>query len=263
MRPGEKFETRCYEYLKKFYRTKNTDFYHEGSMDSTKSDIAAIKNGKIDFYIEAKDSSAQSGQFVLLPNEENETFVFSPRNKSKPNEMTDIIIDYMNSNFRRFNNAGTSGEELCINTNVFADWIIEHYKDKNVKYIISCDKDYVIFPIRKFQQYFDINANFRIKKSGSSEPAQRDILMIKQHIKHYYNTARFAQEQKKLYVQITVPLKTDKFVLGKYTYYLSEQNSNEYEVRKLSNTYNMNVIFSIKLIKSQDVGDLEEFESDL
>lgn len=65
MRPGEQFELPCYEYLKKFYRTNKTDFHHEGGMDSTKSDIAAIKNGKIDFYIEAKEATAQSGQFVL------------------------------------------------------------------------------------------------------------------------------------------------------------------------------------------------------
>ena len=51
--------------------------------------------------------------------------------------------------------------------------------------------------------------------------------------------------------------------MGDYTYYLSEQNSGDYEVRRLSNTYNMNVIFSIELIKTQDENDLEEFESDL
>lgn len=56
MKPGEKFEINCYEYLKKFYKNKNTNFYHEGGMDSTKSDIAVVKNGSIEFYIEAKDT---------------------------------------------------------------------------------------------------------------------------------------------------------------------------------------------------------------
>ena len=263
MRPGEQFELRCYEYLKKFYKTKETDFHHEGGMDSTKSDIAAIKNARIEFYIEAKDASAQSGQFVLLPDEEREVFVLSPRNHSKPNEMTDIIIDYMNSDFQRFNNAGTAGQSLDIDTGVFADWIIEHYKDKNVKYVISCDRDYVIFPIRKFEQYFDIIASNRIKKSGSGEPAKRDIPAVKQMIKAYYATARFSQEEKKLFVDISERIHKDRFILGDYTYYLSEQNSGDYEVRRLSNTYNMNVIFSIELIKAQDENDLEEFESDL
>lgn len=52
MKPGEEFELRCYEYLKNFYKTKETDFYHEGGMDSAKSDIAVVKNSKIAFYIE-------------------------------------------------------------------------------------------------------------------------------------------------------------------------------------------------------------------
>ncbi len=232
-------------------------------MDSTKSDIAAIKNGRIDFFIEAKDALAQSGQFVLLPDEDREIFVFSPRNHSDPNEMTDIIIDYMNSDFHHFNNAGTAGESLDIDTGVFADWIIEHYKDKNVKYVISCNRDYVIFPIRKFEQYFNIIASYRIKKSGSGEPAKRDIPAVKQMIKDYYASAKFAQDDKKLFVNISERVRENKFVLGNYTYYLSEQSSGDYEVRRLSNTYNMNVIFSIELIKSQDENDLEEFESDL
>lgn len=263
MRPGEQFELRCYEYLKEFYKAKDTDFHHEGGMNSTKSDIAAVKNGRIDFFIEAKDAAAQSGQFVLLPDEESETFVFSPRNHSEPNEMTDIIIEYMNSDFQRFNNAGTAGQSLEIDTSVFADWIIEHYKDKNVKYVISYGRDYVIFPIRKYEQYFNIIANYRIKKSGSGEPAKRDIPAVKQIIKNHYASAQFTQIDKKLFVDISETICEDRFVLGNYTYYLSEQSSGDYEVRRLSNTYNMNVIFSIKLIKSQDENDLEEFESDL
>lgn len=263
MRPGEQFELRCYEYLKQFYKTQETDFYHEGGMDSTKSDIAAIKNGEIDFYIEAKDASAQSGQFVLLPDEEKERFVFSPRNHSEQNEMTDIIINYMNSDFQRFNNAGTAGEALNIDTKVFANWIIEHYKSKNVKYVISCDKDYVIFPIRRFEQYFNIFANYRIKKSGSGSPAKKDISAVEQLIKECYTTAQFSLEGKKLFVNISENVHMDRFTLGDYTYYLSERNSGNYEVRRLSNTYNMNVIFSIDLIKEQDDDDLDEFKSDI
>ena len=102
MNPGEAFETRCYEYLKAFYVAKNAKFERKGGMDSTTSDIAVIKNNKVDFYIEAKDSPAQSGQFVLLPDESTKTFVFSPKNHSEPNELTNIMIEYMNQNFERF-----------------------------------------------------------------------------------------------------------------------------------------------------------------
>lgn len=263
MRPGEAFETRCYEYLKHLYRARSSKFYHEGGMDSTQSDIAVIKDGEIDFFIEAKDSLAQSGQFVLIPDEDTETFIFSPRNHSEPNEMTNIIIKYMNRSFHKFNCAGTAGEALDMDTSVFSQWIIEHYKDRNVKYVISYDRDYVIFPIRKFDNYFDISATYRIKKSGSTEPAKKDIGIVKQEIRDIYPSVFFTNEGKKLFAKITAPLTIDRFVLGKYTYYLSEQSPNVFEVRKLSNTYNMNVIFSIELIKTQDAGDLDEFESDL
>lgn len=263
MRPGEAFETRCYEYLKHFYRERSSKFYHEGGMDSTQSDIAVIKDGKIDFFIEAKDSLAQSGQFVLIPDEATETFIFSPRNHSKPNEMTNIIIEYMNRSFYKFYRAGTAGEALDMDTSVFSQWIIEHYKERNVKYVISYDGDYVIFPIRKFASYFDISAAYRIKKSGSGEPAKKDIGMVKQEIKNIYPSAVFTNEDKKLFAKITTPLTIDRFVLGKYTYYFSGQAPNVFEVRKLSNTYNMNVIFSIELIKTQDADDLDEFESEI
>ncbi len=232
-------------------------------MDSTKSDIAVIKNGILDFYIEAKDAFAQSGQFVLLPNEMNQTFMFSPRNHSTPNAMTDIIIKYMNNNFQKFNHAGTAGQSLEIDSNIFSNWIIEYYKAKNVKYVISFNKEFVIFPIRKFKHYFNISAKYRIKKSGSREPAKKELEIVKLTIKKLYPTAVFSQEQDKLFVKITESLTTNKFILGDYTFYFSKYNADSYEIRKLSNTYNMNVIFSIKLIQSQDINDLKEFESDL
>lgn len=179
MKAGEEFEIRCYEYLKKLYKTKETDFCRKGGMDSTKSDIAVVKNGNVSFFIEVKERLAQSGQFVLSPKEDKETFIFSPKNKSEPNEMTDIIIDYMNGDFWNFNHAGTAGKSLNINPDIFADWIIGYYKEKGVKYVISFDKDYVIFPIRRFQEYFNIIAKYRIKKSGSGVPAKKDMETIK------------------------------------------------------------------------------------
>lgn len=261
MRPGEAFEIECYNYLQKKYGDR---FYREGGMDSTKSDIAVIKNNLTAFFIEAKDAAAQSGQFVLFPDEETKKFVFSSRNKSEPNEMTDIIIDYMNRDFDRFNSAGTAGESLDIDSDVFSNWIIQHYIDKDVKYVISYRNGYVILPIEKFDEYFDISAKYRIKKSGSGKPAKKDILAIAEIINNTYSSAEFYPEEKSLFVKIPENVYTPKFILGKYTYYLSKtEYSNIYEVRRLSNTYNMNVIFSIQLRRSQDKADLKEFEADL
>lgn len=261
MNPGEKFENDCYEYLTRTY--KGTIFRSEGGMDSTKSDIAVMKNGFTRFYIEVKNADAQSGQFVLLPDEESETFVFSPRNRSEPNEMTEIIIQYMNNDFHRFSNAGTSGESLDIDPSVYSDWITQHYIDRGVKYVISRKDGFVILPIRNFSSYFKITAYYRTKKSGSGYPAKKDLADVTKEIISIYPSATFEIYDSELFVALDEPLRCDRFELGKYTYYFSRTDGGTYKIKRLSNTHNMNVIFSIKLKKGQDLQDLSEFEADL
>ena len=64
-------------------------------------------------------------------------------------------------------------------------------------------------------------------------------------------------------MNIDVSIHKYRVIIGEYKYYLSKQSNNIYEVRCLSNTYNMNVIFSVQLKKEQDSSDLVMFESDL
>lgn len=263
MIPGEAFEIECCNYLNKVYSSTSLYFDREGGMDSTKSDITVNKNDTLLFYMEAKEATAQSGQFVLIPDESSKSFIFSSKNHSEQNEMTDLIISYMNSDFDRFNNAGTAGEKLFINSTIFSNWIIKHYQDKNVKYVISKGKDYVIFPIEEFGSYFNIEANFRIKKSGSGEPAKCNHPDVKKIINQSYPSAQFTTKDKKIFAHIDTPINTTRFIMGKYTYYLSAKTSNLFEIRRLSNTYNMNVIFSIQLKQEQNINDLKKFETDI
>lgn len=264
MKRGEEFEIRCCNYLNDTYRNEGVVFLREGGMDSTKSDIAVVKNARTVFYIEVKDATAQSGQFVLIPDKEKKKFVFSPRNRSEQNEMVETIIAYMNSDFEKFCAAGTSGESLNIDSSIFSSWIVEHYRSKNVKYVISGRKnEYVILPIQKFRGYFYISAIYRIKKSGSNPPPKRDILSIQKKVESLCSSAIFRYEDGKLFVTISNCLPRDRFKLGDNTYYFSSLGDDEYEIRKLSNTNNMNVIFSIELNRSQDPEDLAEFERDL
>ena len=81
-------------------------------------------------------------------------------------------------------------------------------------------------------------------------------------IKKNYPSAKFSIEEEKFLVNIENSLNLKDFKLGNYTYHFSKKLNN-FEIRRLSNTYNRNVIFSIKLIKSQDINDLKEFENDL
>ena len=92
---GELFELECLEYLQNKYRYENVHFHHNGGMDSTMSDISVIKNGKVAFFIEVKDNTAQSGQFVVHPHTDSHSFEFSSKNHSIQNPMTYAIIDYM------------------------------------------------------------------------------------------------------------------------------------------------------------------------
>lgn len=263
MNAGEKFEKECLDYLKKTYENKNVKFESAGGMDSTLSDIEVKKNNARDFFIEVKMANAQSGQFVVISDDKTKQFVFSPRNKSKQNDMTDIIIDYMNSDYEKFTNAGTAGSNIDIDSSIFEKWIIQHYKDRNVKYCISGENNYVIFPIEKYGEYFNISATYRIKKSGSSRPAKTLIPTIYSEISKTYIAKYERDEKGSLFARIYEEVEEDKFPLGEYMYFLAPRTENYYEVRKLSNTRNMNVIFSVKLKKKQDPNDLLQFEKDI
>lgn len=264
MNPGEAFEEKCYEYLKKTYSSPNTTFERRGGMNSTESDIAVIKNGAIGFYMEAKSPVAQSGQFVLLPDDENKRFVFSPKNRSIPTAMTQLIIEHMNDSFDYYKNAGTAGIRIEIDTRILANWIIDYYESKGVKYFISYNDGFVIFPVRKFAGYFEIFANFRTKKSGSQDPAKRDFPAIKTKIQKTYPLAEFIKKGSKIFTKISEPLITDHFELGGRSYLLASQDiPNLYRIRQLSNTHNSNVIFSIHIKKKQNPDDLAEFKTDL
>nr|DAJ95801.1 MAG TPA: HhaI Restriction Endonuclease/DNA Complex, modification, protein-DNA complex, iodine [Caudoviricetes sp.] len=268
MRPGEQFELESLAYLESRYNKNGIEFIHHDTTDSTGSDIEVVKNGRSIFFIEAKDTAAQSGQFVLLPNDTTRSFIFSPRNKSVPNEMTQIMIEYMNADYDRFNAAGTAGEALNINPDVFTNWIIGHYKEKNVKYVISKRQNMIICPIEKFGEYFEVSANFRIKKSGSSEPSGKYVDSVIAALQQNYGLTDIYKQtvngKKKLFVNAPAHLSKVRFELGDYTYYLSPQETaGNFEVKQLSNTRNKNVIFSINVIKEQSASDLAQFEAEL
>lgn len=268
MRPGEQFELDSLEYLRKNYGKEGIVFIHHNTADSTRSDIEVIINGCSKFYIEAKDTVAQSGQFVLLPDDTSRRFLFSPRNKSLPNEMTELMIAYINEDYKRFNAAGTAGESLNIDHRIFTQWIIDHYREKRVKYIISKRNKMLICPIEKFGEYFEVSANFRIKQSGSTEPSGKYVDDVILALKKQFNITdvykHTVNRKTKLFVNGPASLSKMRFDSGNYTYYLSPQAEiGHFEVKQLSNTRNKNVIFTINVKQEQMASDLEQFKSEL
>lgn len=169
----ETFEEECYEYLKAKY--PHADFDDLGKHNSNVPDIA-VRAQHDDFYMEIKKPVAQSGQFVLKPL--NGKFIFSPNNKTTPNEYTERMISEMNRDFAKYSNAGTSGEKLDLSSAIFYGWIMDYYAKKGVKYFISKKNNYVIFPTEKLPEYFDVSAVYRVKKSGSTDPSANNLLEI-------------------------------------------------------------------------------------
>ena len=169
----------------------------------------------------------------------------------------------MNRNFDAFHNVGTIGVNIAIDKKIFASWIIDYYKTKNTKYFITKGDNYIIIPLEKIDEYFDIKASYRVKKSGSSDPSNTNIGEIIYFLENYNIEFQLEINDKKLYI-ITVNDIESKIKINNYTYQFNKISEYKYNVRRLSNTSNANVIFSIKLIKNhQEEKDLSLFLEDI
>ena len=240
-------EKECYQYLRNTFG-QDAEFIHHGGSDSTISDIQVrTKNGQ-SFWIECKSPQAQSGQFVTIPKDGR--FYFSERNKSLPNEISEFIINIMNRDFYKYSNAGTAGIGLDINSDIFAYWIKNMYKNKGVKYFIthSTTGKYVILPLDDISRYYSIGATFRAKKSGSSNVAKSSQEMVAQRIVESLNVSA-SQIEYGVKMRVDSPLIADKqkIEINGYVYMFSKTPDGCFIIRRLSNTNNLNVIFSVSL----------------
>ena len=245
MSAWKNFEIESAKYLNKVFGAY-ARFDSKGGSDSTFSDIEVFtKTGK-HFYIEAKHCPAQCGQFVLLPNVSLRTFEYSQLNATRVNTYSAAIMEHMNKHFDEYKEAGTAGRDINIENgpNIFASWIVQAYKDKGAKLIITNNN--VILPIEDFARYFNVSAKYRIKRSGSDNVGERRIRYVSDHLStNYPITAIFANGDK-LFITSNRYLHNQRFVIDGTEYMISKRDS-IYEIRRLSNTFNANVIFSINL----------------
>lgn len=245
MEKWKDFEIQCTNYLNNKFGAYAT-FTHQGDHDSTISDILVHIKNKNSFYIEAKHSPAQCGQFVLLPDLETQTFQYSPLNAHRINKYSAMIIDYMNKYFDEFREAGTTGKYIDMpnGSNIFGNWIIQSYKEKGTKFFIT--NNYTILPINHFKDYFNITAKYRIKRSGSGNVGKNRLNSVIDYIKsNDYIITDSHISGSKLFLVSPQQLHNHRFIL-RGTEYMFSLRGAEYELRKLSNTYNANVIFSIR-----------------
>lgn len=257
------FEKECYSFLASKYGSK-ARFTALGQSDSTVPDILVVPPCGNRFYIETKSENAQCGQFVLIPDEDNRIFEYSPRNSTPFFSSTKVMMDYMNDYFDDFCDAGTGGVRLNLPKNIFYSWIKDYYSSKGVRFFITKAYDYIIIPIEKFDDYFDVVGNYRIKKSGSSSPSESNIPELRETLIKNDIIGTITKVGKEYYLQTTQSVDGCKLRALKYAYMLREATNNNYRIRKLSNTNNANVIFQISLKKAfQNPEDLRQFENSL
>lgn len=244
MSTWKEFENDATDFLNEKFGEYAT-FTHQGEEDSTVPDILVETSSGVDFYIEAKHSPAQCGQFVLLPNIRTESFDYSPKNVNPINEYARRITEYMDQDFDAYKEAGTSGKDIVFEgcEKVFTDWIIDIYSKKGVKYIITNEN--TVLPLERFAKYFSVSAKYRVKRSGSSPVGPSRFNKVEQYVKNNYTVSSIIAEGDKLFVTSNEDLDKIRFVIDEYEYMFSKRDD-RYEIRKLSNTFNANVIFSIE-----------------
>ena len=245
MKPWQKFELDSENYLKEKFG-KYATFELRGGSDSTVRDILVTNQNGENYYIEAKLCPAQCGQFVLLPDIKSSAFMFSKKNKTDVNDYVKAIIEYMNDDFEAFKEAGTTGKEISFNNDqsVFAGWIKDNYHKKGTKFIIT--NDFSILKLDDFDKVFKVEAKYRIKRSGSSDVGSKYISKVSNYLKDNFTINNIETKNGKLFVTSDKELDKQRFIIDKYEFMISKRESN-YEIRKLSNTFNANVIFSIDL----------------
>ncbi len=256
----ENFEIECTNYLNNKFG-KYATFIHQGGSVSNVSDILVQTNTGNRFYIDVKHSPAQCGQFVLFANDKERKFEYSSKNNSRINKYAIKIMEHMNEHFDEFKNAGTKGKEIIMEngSQIFSNWVIQSYKEKGTKYFIT--NDYTIIPIEHFLEFFEVSAKYRRKKSGSGSVGKSLVgffeRVLSNNDAHNYKITNTRIDANRLFVESSIDLHNKRLIYQQYEYMFSKRNS-EYELRKLSNTNNANVIFSIKQIEGKvGMEDLE------
>lgn len=267
----KQFELAAVNFLKRNYG-QYASFVQQGGEDSTIPDILVSTKNRKQFYIETKSATAQSGQFVVLPNYEKKQFVFSQKNKTEENEMTRCIIDYMNQNWETYKDINTSGEKIDMSNVIFGKWITNYYKFKDVKYFISgSDNQFVLIPVDDFSTSFDVTATYRIKKSGTRKLPKKYVSNVTDFFNKKYEKSNILKKGNHTYLNTGIPfLDLDKKcfkidTIADTILYLSKDDiyPEGYRISIKSNTNNPNIIFSITLKSNISGIDKDTFISQL
>lgn len=268
------FEIYACDYLNKSIGNSNVLFKRLGSSNSTANDIEVYSNSKYLFSIEAKYSPSQSGQFVII--DQKDKYEFSIGNNFENNEYSREIIRILNTNKKHYTPLGQKAVKLEIDSAVLAGWIISYYKEKDCQFIITSDElnGYkAIIPITDIQQYFNVTAVVRRKRSGTRHLPKYKFEESVNALKVHTNALGFelievVKENSKTLVEFKednmISHKSQRYFGEHNEYYLSDASAkNEYYIKVRSNTNNLNVIFSLEYIGVKDNIGLEILQNNI
>ena len=86
----------------------------------------------------------------------------------------------------------------------------------------------------------------------------RNIDKVKIYLKSRFPNAKIESTFDKIFLYSQENLHNERFIIGKNEYMISKRENN-YEIRKLSNTFNANVIFSIELKSNKSGLSVSDF----
>lgn len=268
----KKTENEIFNEISKKYSNYEVKFTPCGDSDSTQSDIFVEKNNGTNFYIEIKSDNSQAAQFVIIQNKNN-SWIFSPRNKStETKSCTSIITSINNKSIENFSTART---DLVIDSNIMFQWIIDFYKEKNVEFIASkYNNELIIVPLEKISDYFSVSGGTRNKGSGSGEVTDSYWSIIKNFpIFENVDSTVTNSKRKRYLIFSEIPKDLNESVSTKghktkfekifknklYRFQLEYIDNNKFYVRKLSTTSNATVIFTLDTNSKQSDSDLDVF----
>jgi hypothetical protein len=245
----EKFEDEVLEYLRTNF--PQLAFGESAKSDATKGDIP-IFNPDLMGYAEVKLCPAQSGQFVVI--DENKTFKFSAKNKLLKTIFTDEIIKELNTSYMTYQTTGTAAMPIKVTSKRITEHIVEIYKSKDiVGTIVSTrlDSFKTFVPLEKFKHYFTFNAVLRRKKSGSRKVPKKEFLLSNDLAKLHLIKNEYTYQHNQQTNQYDIEKKlneTECYISEHYYFSLKEENKDffTYVIRKLSQTANLSVVFSVQ-----------------
>lgn len=244
MKKWQQFEKKCFNFLYNQCSHTNISLELKGNYNSTCSDIL-VNN---DRYIEIKMSRSHCGQFSVVPDVNCKTFRQSKLNTPQTSTQLAIsqyIIDFVSKDYP-FNNQPKQYGFINTNQEILFKWIDEHYKNKNVNWIITGKNNhYCLLDIKDIKQYFDISLELRKKRSGSSK-------FNKKHLEHLKQILTSNKIKFNINDDLTVILENihdDVFELDNLIFRKLD-DKNTYKIRILSSIENHTFVFHLKTKKN-------------